>query len=111
MPYQAEFDDSYRSEQLPRANFEVVTPGYFDAVGTALLRGRDFTNRDDGDSDRVAIISQSLANQFRLAGREAIGGRIRLGTGPDVDWWNVVGVTENTGSLNRSMQHPSWKER
>ena len=36
-----------REEELPVANFEVVTPGYFDALGTRLLQGRDFGDRDN----------------------------------------------------------------
>ena len=98
MPYQAEFDDSYRPEQLPTSNFQVVTPGYFQAVGTALLKGRDFTNRDTKDAERVAIVSQSLAEQFGKAGHGVIGTRIRFGTRPDDPWWKVVGVAGNTRS-------------
>ncbi len=46
MSYQLEFDTSRSPNELPVSNFEVITPGYFQTVGTAILEGRDFTDRD-----------------------------------------------------------------
>ncbi len=67
---------------LPKANYEVITPGYFRTVGTALLEGRDFDEHDTKDGEPVVIISHSLAERIRKAGFNPIGYRLRLGLGP-----------------------------
>ncbi len=69
-----------RDEELPVANFEVVTPGYFAALGTHLLRGRDFSDGDDGESLPVAIINRSLADRLERGGVEPLGATIEVRT-------------------------------
>ena len=44
-----------------RAKFRSVSPGFFDTFGLPLT-GRDFNDGDKDGSERVVIISQSLAN-------------------------------------------------
>jgi hypothetical protein len=91
--YQLEFEGArYMNRQPPQANFEVVTPGYFQTVGTPLMEGRDFTAHDDGASEQVAIVSNSLAERIRRAGIDPVGSRLRLGRGQGVDWIKIVGV-------------------
>jgi predicted lysophospholipase L1 biosynthesis ABC-type transport system permease subunit len=57
MTYRSEFDIAQSSEELPVSNFEVITPGYFQAVGTPILEGRDFTGRDRENTPKAVIIS------------------------------------------------------
>jgi len=56
----------------PFANYTVVSPGYFRAVGTPLLRGRDFAATDAADAPLVAIVSRAMAEKF-WPGQDAIG--------------------------------------
>lgn len=63
---------------LPKANFEAVTPGYFDAVGTALIAGRDFDLHDSKETGKVVIISQAIASHFRKSGRDPLGQRLTV---------------------------------
>jgi predicted permease len=44
-----------------RAKFRVVSPGFFETFGVPLQEGRDFKDSDRDGSERVVIISQSLA--------------------------------------------------
>lgn len=71
-----------------KANFEVVTPGYFDAVGTPLLMGRDFSGHDSKEAEKVLVISESLSRRFRDAGLDPIGQRMGVFGEPR----KVVGV-------------------
>jgi predicted permease len=48
-------------EEDPRARFRSVSPGYFATLGVPLLAGRDFTANDDAKTEKVVIISQTLA--------------------------------------------------
>ncbi|WP_348261597.1 ADOP family duplicated permease [Telmatobacter sp. DSM 110680] len=45
-----------------RAKFRSVSPGFFATFGVPLVAGRDFNDGDKDGSERVVIISQSLAN-------------------------------------------------
>jgi len=72
-----------------------VSPGYFQTMGVRLLAGRDFTSRDDLPAPRVAIVSQSVA-QEAWPGEDPIGKRLSLEDRPVAgDWLTVVGVVED----------------
>lgn len=76
--YSFEYETGTRDpHQLTKANFEVVTPGYFATMGTPFMEGRDFTEQDAEAEPLVAIISRSLAERLRAAGHEPLGQRIR----------------------------------
>lgn len=45
------------------ASVRFVTPGFFDAMGTPLLQGRDVAAGDTLDTQRVAVVSQSFARE------------------------------------------------
>ena len=51
-------------EEDPRARFRTVSPGFFAALGVAIVAGRDFTDADRRDSEKVVIVSQSLAQRL-----------------------------------------------
>ena len=51
-------------EEDPRARFRTVSPGFFAALGIPILAGRDFNDLDRKDSEKVVIISQSLAQRM-----------------------------------------------
>jgi len=47
-----------------RAHFRSVSPGFFGTLGVPLLEGRDFRDNDKDGSERVVIVSQSVANSL-----------------------------------------------
>ncbi len=51
-------------EEDPRANFRVVSPGYFASLGVPILSGRDFNTEDKRGGEPVIIISQSVARRM-----------------------------------------------
>jgi predicted permease len=66
-------------EKRPFANYTVASPGYFSALGTPLLRGRDFLESDTVDSVPVVIINNAMAEEF-WPGEEPIGKQVGLGS-------------------------------
>jgi predicted permease len=52
----------YRKGELPGAFVYMTTPGYLDAMGMQLRKGRDFTWADAPDSERVVILNETAAN-------------------------------------------------
>ena len=57
------------------SDFRTVSPGYLSAMGIQLLKGRDFDERDDGQSNPVAIINETLAKRY-FPDQDPIGKRI-----------------------------------
>ncbi len=68
----------------------VVAPGFFETVGIALLRGRDFTDGEDAEGLQVAIVNETMA-ETAWPGEPAIGRRFRFDY-PDQPPVEVVGV-------------------
>jgi predicted permease len=51
-------------EDDPRAKFRTVSPGFFGSLGVPIIAGRDFNADDRTDSEKVVIVSESLANRM-----------------------------------------------
>ena len=51
-------------EEDPRAQFRNVSPKFFASLGVPIIAGRDFTENDTRDAERVVIVSQSLAQRL-----------------------------------------------
>ena len=67
-----------------------ISPGYFAVLGHAVLRGRDFDARDDGQGTPVALVSATLARSFP---GDVLGRRVRLaGKEEPGPWLTVIGV-------------------
>ena len=79
-----------RAETPPRANFRVVSPGYFRAMGIALLEGRELTGADRDESGPVGIVNRSFARAV-FPGETAVGKEIRLFRS-DGQSFEIVGV-------------------
>jgi putative ABC transport system permease protein len=69
-------------------------PGYFKTVGTPLLAGRDFDDRDTATSVKVAIVNQAFVRKI-LKGADPIGKRFRIHEPPGKPrpLYEIVGVT------------------
>jgi predicted permease len=84
--------------QRPTAEHNAVSPGYFQAVGVPVLRGRDFTEGDTLESPGVALVNQSFVRRF-FPNQDPIG-------------QHITGVANNTQALDAKDIHgvPVWYE-
>jgi predicted permease len=64
--------------QGPNADFQVITPEYFTALGITLVRGRPFDDRDTADRPAVVIVNQAFADRF-LPGLDPLTHTISFG--------------------------------
>ncbi len=71
-----------------------ATPGYFEAMGIELHRGRALRASDDAEAPRVVVINETLARRH-FGERDPLGRRLAPGSGEDPDWFEIVGVAEN----------------
>src|SRR5262249_8593397 len=77
------------------ADYQVVLPGYFETLGTALVEGRTFTGEDNVPERNVAIIAEFLAAKA-FPKESAVGKRIllRIRTS-EPEWFQVIGVARH----------------
>jgi predicted permease len=83
------------SSRFQSANYQVVLPGYFEAMKTPLLTGRTFTDSDNNPQRNLVIIDQLLAAKA-FPHESAVGKRIliRLRTA-EPEWVEVIGVVDH----------------
>jgi len=74
------------------ADFDIVLPGYFEAMKIPLLAGRTFTQADNDPKRLVVVIDQELAAKA-FPNQSAVGKRLltRINT-PQPMWVEVIGV-------------------
>jgi len=86
--------------EVPDANYVVVAPDYFRTMQIPLGEGRPFTESDSSTSERVVIVSESLARRY-WSGQDPIGKRLKVSSDAndkDAPWLSVVGVAGNVRS-------------
>jgi len=59
---------------MPQARFHLITPDYFKTLRIPLMKGRDFTERDDLQAPLVAVINETFA-RTAFPGADPIGKR------------------------------------
>jgi putative ABC transport system permease protein len=87
------------------ADWQVVTPGYFEALGTPVRAGRAFTDADRADTLPVVVINESMARKF-WPGQFAIGRRLSMGG--NGRWLTVVGIVADV--RHRGLDEPARTE-
>ena len=90
-------------ESVPVINNRGVSPGYFEAMGTPILRGRGILGSDVAGAPPVVVIDETVARHY-WPGGDPLGKRIRTSTDSSAPWLTVVGVAPN-------VKHQSLRER
>jgi putative ABC transport system permease protein len=70
------------------AEYRMISPGYLQAMGIPLKRGRDVQETDDAAAARVVLIDERTAQRF-WPGQDPIGKRVGFN---QTAWREVVGV-------------------
>jgi predicted permease len=97
----AERSTDLRIEDMPGASTQKlsaevvrVSPDYFKIIQAPLVRGRFFTEEEQGDKLPAVIIDESTARRF-WPGRDAIGRRLGLGRSSRIPWFTIVGIIKD----------------
>jgi predicted permease len=95
-------------DSTPEADQRPVFPGYFEALGIPLVRGRYFEQRDNEKGAPVAIIDETMAKTY-WPKEDPIGKRIKSGgSGSTQPWCTIVGVVRHV--RYRTLESPSRVE-
>jgi putative ABC transport system permease protein len=88
--------------------FRVASPGYFDAMGMRLVRGRLFDQSDGPDTPQIALVSESLAREY-WPNEDPLGQGIQYGNmDGDTRLLRVVGVVSDVREFGlEANAHPT----
>jgi len=98
-----------RPAQSPRdartSSWNRVTAGYFDVVGTRIVKGRGISEHDTSASPKVAVVSETFARQF-FGAEDPIGRH--FGRNPDTSReFEIVGVVEDARYFSGAIGGPA----
>jgi predicted permease len=110
----------------PRARFRSVSPEFFETLGVPMIEGRDFRESDRDGTERVVIISESVAKQL-FPGQEAVNRHMQwtdpvikfigisgeprriIGVVPDVDDQDIIPSPSMT--VYQTTEQEGWNGR
>jgi predicted permease len=72
-----------------------VSDGYFESIGTNIVKGRAINEQDTATSRKVAVVNQTFANKF-FKGEDPIGKHFGDLAQKFASAFEIVGVTEDT---------------
>jgi predicted permease len=76
------------------ASWNRVWPGYFETIGTRVVRGRGIDERDTPSARRVAVVNTAFVRRF-FEKEEPIGRRLGIGDASHAGDFEIVGVVED----------------
>ena len=80
----------------PLRRTKTVSPGYFSAIGTRMIAGRDITWSDIYGRAKVVLVSENFARELWGSPAAALGQRVRDSVPADADGWReIIGVVED----------------
>ena len=75
-------------------DWQIVTPGYFEAMGLTLRQGRVFDARDNMTGSLAMIVNHAFVDKY-LHGRQALGTRVRIGGSDSLHNYTIVGEVDD----------------
>jgi predicted permease len=84
------------------AALRLVGPRFFETMGIGIRAGRDFSPADSAQSQRVVIVTESIARRY-LAGRDPIGARVSVDGAKNVEIIGVIADTKYQGLREATM--------
>jgi predicted permease len=102
-----EGQEAATGQKGPSINVTNVGPEYFRTVSIPIVKGRDFTTFDNENSEKVAIVNQTMAKYFWQGSEDAAIGK-HFHFLNDTTNWQIVGIARDStymeiGEKPRSM--------
>jgi predicted permease len=87
------------------SGWDRVTPGYFEAIGNPIVKGRAITDQDTAGSRHVAVVNEAFARKF-FKNEDPIGkhfGRSDIRTSGELE---IIGVAKDARYLTWGFDQP-----
>jgi len=90
------------TDESSASAWDRVSPGYLEAMGERIVRGRTITEQDRGDAQNVAVVEESFVRKFFKPGEDPIGAHFGF---QDVRYsgaFEIVGVVRDANYTDPS---------
>jgi len=84
------------------ASWDHVGPGYLEAMGQTILRGRGINDQDTPSAPRVAVVDESFVRKFFKPGEDPIGTRFGITDVKNSGTYQIVGVVRTANYTDPS---------
>ncbi|MFZ0743454.1 MAG: ABC transporter permease [Terracidiphilus sp.] len=84
------------------ASWDHVGPGYLEAMGQTILRGRGITDQDTAETRKVAVVDESFVRKFFKTGEDPIGTRFGITDVKNSGTYEIVGVARTANYTDPS---------
>jgi predicted permease len=89
-------DDSHNS------SWDHVGPGYLEAMGQTILRGRGITDQDTANTRKIAVVDESFVRKFFKKDEDPIGTRFGITDVKNSGTYEIVGVVRTANYTDPS---------
>ena len=86
------------------SSWDRVTPGYFDVIGTPIVKGRGISEEDTAASRHVAVINEAFVRKF-FRNEDPIGRHFGQSAGASHEF-EVIGVAKDAHYLTNNLDQP-----
>jgi predicted permease len=93
-----------RADEMINVEYEIVAARYFQTMRIPLIQGREFSETDQAQSSRVAIVNETMARRY-WAGQSPVGRRLHDGSGA---WHTVIGVAREVKYFGATEPARPW---
>ncbi len=84
------------------SSWDHVSPGYLEAMGQHILRGRSITDQDTAATQNVAVVDESFVRKFFKKGEEPLGSHFGLNKAQYSSTFEIVGVVREANYTDPS---------
>jgi predicted permease len=84
------------------SSWDHVSPGYLEAMGQHILRGRSITDQDTAATQNVAVVDESFVRKFFKKGEEPLGSHFGLNKAQYSGTFEIVGVVRDANYTDPS---------
>ena len=77
------------------SSWDHVTPGYLEALGQQIVRGRSISEQDTNSSEKVAVVDETFVKRFFKPGEDPIGTEFGLDLPRFSSTYKIVGIVRN----------------
>ncbi|HZP23336.1 MAG TPA: ABC transporter permease [Terriglobales bacterium] len=77
------------------SSWDHVSPGYLEALGQQILRGRSISDQDTASTEKVAVVDETFVKRFFKPGEDPIGQNFGLDLPANSHTYKIVGIVRN----------------
>lgn len=89
------------------ASWDRVSADYLENFGMTALRGRNFNNSDNENSQLVAIVNQAFVKRFFKSGEDPIDQHFGLDSPQDASTFRIIGVVRDAKFAGFALNRPA----